>query len=193
MAKKIIFLTSSPRKSSNTNVLVEWAAEAAANCGADIEVVDVASLESRVPGCIACMGCQRHSGFRCMVDDEVQKLLQRIPDFNVVVIATPIYFYGPNAQIKLVLDRWYSMTKPDEDGTPVFAWKNMELALISTAGGSMDDGLALTDKMFRAIAGFADMDYHNLLVPYCPPKPDQIRHDKQWQEKAVAFGKLLAQ
>ena len=192
MGKKILFLTSSPRKSSNTNILVDWASESALFAAADVEIVDVALISYRVPGCIACMGCQQHSGFRCSIEDDVQQLLLKIPEFDVVVIATPVYFYGPNAQIKHILDRWYSLTKPDENGKPKFAKSGMTLALISTAGGSMDDGLAMTEETFSRIAEFVGMKFESLLVPHCPPMPGKIRHNSELEESAREFGKELA-
>lgn len=193
MARKILFLNSSPRMSSNTNIVVEWVAEALAAGGLDIEIVDIAQIYSKVPGCTACMGCQMHKGYLCVIEDDVQRLLARIPEFDAVVFATPIYFFGPNAQLKRVLDRWMCLTKPDEAGNAVFVKKDMVLGLISTAGGELSDGLDIADGSFTSLANFVSLDYHSLLIPNCPYEAGAIHNDQAIKEKARAFAaELLA-
>ncbi|MBN2063258.1 MAG: flavodoxin family protein [Sedimentisphaerales bacterium] len=193
MARKILFLNSSPRMSSNTNIVVEWVAETIAGSGFDVEIVDIAQIYSKVPGCLACMGCQMHKGYLCVIEDDVQKLLARIPEFDAVVFATPIYFFGPNAQLKRVLDRWLSLTKPDESGNAIFVKKDMVLGLISTAGGELSDGLGLANSSFISLANFVGLDYHSLLIPNCPYEAGAIHNDQAIMEKARSFAaELLA-
>ncbi len=113
MGKRIMVLAGSPRENGNTNTVAGWVAAAVKESGADVEVVDVSRLKSKNNGCIACMGCQKPEKFECTVDDEIKPVLARIPDMDVLVFATPTYFLGPTAQMKLVMDRMYSLIKFD--------------------------------------------------------------------------------
>ena len=139
MAKKIMVLCSSPRKDGNTNTVVNWAVEAATEAGAEVETIDVANLNYKVNGCIACMKCQQSEKFECAVADDAQPIIARIPEFDVLVLATPIYFMGPNAQLKLIVDRTFSLFKfnpQTEEITHNLAGKT--LALIATAAGKLN-------------------------------------------------------
>ena len=192
MADKIMILTSSPRKHGNTNTVTQWVIEGAQAAGAKVDCVDVANLKHKVNGCIACFGCQQSEKYECVVEDETAELLKRLLDYETLVFATPVYFFGPNAQLKLVLDRMLSHVKFDpETGEPVLAAQGGTVGLIATAGGEENDGLDLTDQTFRTVAQFGHSRYESLLVPKSPNDPQELAANTELKEKALAFGKLL--
>ena len=115
MADKIMILASSPRKHGNTNTVTQWVIEGAQTAGATVECVDVANLKHKFNGCIACFGCQQSEKYECVVEDETADLLKRLLDYETLVFATPVFFFGPNAQLKLVLDRMLSHVKFDPE------------------------------------------------------------------------------
>ena len=193
MSKRILVLTGSPRKNGNTNTVVKWFTDGARGAGADVEVVDVASLKSKNNGCIACMGCQKSEKYECVVDDEVKPVLKRIPDYDVVVFATPTYFFGPSAQIKLLMDRMYSLIKFDPArGCYTHKLSRLKWALICTAGGDINPGPALVEQTFKTIAGFIGSNCDSLLVPNASMYSDELRHNTALREEAMAFGRKLA-
>lgn len=177
--------------SSNTNIVAEWVAESVTANGFNVEIVDIAQLYSRVPGCTACMGCQMHKSFSCVIEDDVQKLLLRIPEFTAVIFATPIYFFGPNAQLKRVLDRWMCLTKPDESGNPVFVNKQMVLGLIATAGGELSDGLNIADESFTALSNYVGLEYLSLLIPNCPLEAGAVSNEPAIKTNAKNYAREL--
>ncbi|MBF0559799.1 MAG: flavodoxin family protein [Nitrospirae bacterium] len=193
MGRKILVLTGSPRKNGNTNTVVGWFAEGAKEAGADVEVIDTALLKSRNNGCIACLGCQKSDKYECVVEDDVKPVLARIPDFDVLVFATPTYFFGPSAQLKLVIDRMYSLIKFDPtEGNYVHNLGHLKWALICTGGGDIRPGVSLVDKTFKTVAGFIGSECDSLLVSNASMFSDELKQNSEIREQALAFGRKLA-
>ena len=193
MSKKVMVLAGSPRKNGNTNTLVGWFAEGAKEVGADLEIVDVAGLKSKHNGCIACLGCQKSEKFECVVDDEIKPVLARIPEADILVFATPVYFFGPSAQLKLLVDRMYSLLKFDPDKSSYHHnLGHLKIGVIATAGGDIQPGLSLVEQTFRTIAEFTGLSYDSLLVPFASMFSDSIKQNMELREKAVAFGRKLS-
>ncbi len=193
MAKKIMVLSGSPRKNGNTNTAVSWFAEGAKAAGANVEVVDITKLKSTHHGCIACLGCQKSDKYECQVKDEVRPIIAKIPSQDVVVFATPTYFFGPSAQIKSVLDRMYSLIKfnPAKGGYD-HNLGHIKFAIIATAGGGIEPGLKSIESTFQVIAGFTGADFDSFLVPNASMYNENMKEDQGLQERAKTFGKKLA-
>ena len=193
MAKKIMVLSGSPRKNGNTNTVVGWFAEGARQAGADVEVVDITKLKSTHHGCIACLGCQKSDKYECTVKDEVQPVLARIPSADVVVFATPTYFFGPTAQLKSALDRMYSLIKFNgAKGGYDHNLEHVKFGVIATAGGGIQPGLKLIEDTFRSVAGFIGAGFDSFLVPNASTDTDSLKKDLHLQERAKSFGRTLA-
>jgi multimeric flavodoxin WrbA len=193
MGKKMMVLTGSPRKNGNTNTVVEWFVDGAKKSGAEVEVIDVTCLKSRNNGCIACMGCQKSEKYECVVDDDVKPVLAKVPDMDVLVFATPTYFFGPSAQMKLVMDRMYSLIKFDPaKGRYVHKLGHLKWGLICTGGGDINPGLALVEQTFKTVAGFVGAECISLLVPNASMYNDEIKQNTGLREEAIAFGRKLA-
>src|SRR5574337_420733 len=177
MAKKIMVLTGSPRKNGNTNTVVKWFTDGAREAGASVDVIDVAGLKNKFNGCIACTGCQKSEKFECAVDDEVKPVLAKIPSMDVVVFATPTYFFGPSAQLKTLLDRMYSLVKFKSGGDYVSNLDNLTIGLIASAGGGIQPGLQLVHDTFQTIAGFSGAGFDSLLVPNASMYSEDMKQD----------------
>jgi NAD(P)H-dependent FMN reductase len=191
--RSILFLCGSPRAKGNTNTVVEWARQGAAGAGAATEVVDLAPLKFKVNGCVCCMGCQKSDKYECVIADDAQPILARIPSYDAIVFATPVYFFGPTAQLKLVLDRLYSLFKFDRPG-PGFGcvFAHATLGLISTAGDGLDGGLQAVADSFAILSRFTGCKLETLLVPSAPKEPRDLDGNAELRERAVAFGAKLA-
>lgn len=193
MAKKIMVLSGSPRKNGNTNTVVQWFTDGATEAGASVEVIDITKLTSKFHGCIACMGCQKSDKYECVIDDEVKPVVARIPDADVLVFATPTYFFGPTAQMKSLLDRMYSLIKfnPEKGGYDHNLGK-VNVGLIATAGGGIQPGLQFIEDTFKTIAGFTGMGFSSLLVPNAPRETGAIKQDSALRKRATDFGRTIA-
>ena len=99
----IVILNASPRKGGNTAAVLGQMQQYLAPM-ADIDWVDVCSL--RIDGCLACDGC-RDTG-HCTMADDTEAVLQKIDRADVLLFGTPVYWWGMSAQLKAVIDKFYS-------------------------------------------------------------------------------------
>lgn len=99
--KKILILCGSPRKNGNSDILCDQFAKGAKEAGHSIEKVYLKDL--KIGACAACYGCQGTG--HCVQKDDMEALLARIVEADVLVLATPVYFYTMSAQMKTMIDR----------------------------------------------------------------------------------------
>lgn len=193
MAKKIMVLAGSPRKNGNTNTVTGWFVDAAREKGAEVELVDAAQLKYKVNGCTECMGCQQSDKYECVIDDEASPVIARMPQFDALVFATPVFWFGPSAQLKLLLDRTFALIKFDEEtGEPISEnFTGKTLCLIATAGGDQEGGLDLLDSVFRTATVFLHCRYESLLVPFAPHDPQEMADRTDVKEQAVDLAQKL--
>ncbi len=105
MAKKVLVLSASPRKGGNSDLLCDQFVRGAKEAGNQAE--KIFSGDKRINHCIACGACQGNGGM-CVQKDDMADLLDKIIAAGVVVMATPVYFYTMNGQMKTVIDRTYA-------------------------------------------------------------------------------------
>ncbi len=185
-------LFASPEENGNTSLLVKWFIKGAKSKGAKVELVNVAKLKYKVNGCTSCQGCQHSLKYECVIKDEASPIIARVPRADTLVLATPVYFFGPTAQLKLFLDRMYSLFKFERGtGKVRHRLNNMQLCLIASASGGLDHGLSLTEDTFKALARLIGMKFSSLLVPAAGIS-GAIKSNKEIQKKAIALGGKLA-
>ena len=190
MANKILVLSGSPKKDGNTATLVKWFSEGARSKGAEVEIVNTAFLKYKSIGCTSCRTCQKLEAYVCAIDDEAKPVLARMADVDVIVMATPLYFFGPSAQLKLVFDRMFSLYKWDNKAgkmkTPL---KGKTFVLIGSA--FEDVGLDALEKPFIITADYTGMKFESLLVPNAGVSGD-IKDKADIRQAAIALGKKVA-
>ncbi|MDD5686936.1 MAG: flavodoxin family protein [Elusimicrobia bacterium] len=190
MGKKIMILSGSPKKNGNTAILVNWFSEGARSKGADIEIVHTAFLKYKSLGCTSCRKCQKLDKYECVINDDAKSVLARMNEVDVIVMATPLYFFGASAQIKLIFDRMFSLYKWDnEAGTMETRLKNKTLVLIASA--YEDIGLDAVEKPFILTADYTGMKFKSLLVPNAGVSGD-VQKITGIREKAIELGKMVA-
>ena len=102
MSKKVLILSGSPRKGGNSDILCDEFARGAQEAGHEVEKIRVAA--KKVAPCSACYYCRDHGG-ECVHKDDMAEILQKMIDADVLVLASPVYFYSIDAQLKAVIDR----------------------------------------------------------------------------------------
>lgn len=102
---KILILTGSPRKNGNSNTLADNFIKGATEAGHEIIRFDAA--QKKVHPCIACNSCKMNGP--CVFKDDFEFVRQHIIDADMVVFATPMYYFGFSAQLKTVIDRFYAI------------------------------------------------------------------------------------
>jgi len=190
--KKMMILCGSPREKGNTITVVRWVAAAAREGGADVEIVVADKLTYKAYGCTGCMSCQNSDTFRCVIGDDASEVIARIPEQDVLVFATPVYFMGFSAQLKLVIDRMFSLFKihPESiDYAPSLT--DTSLALIATGSGTEDQGMELVVKNMDAIAGFIGAPAKKFLAPEVSLGPSRLYENEKLKARAFEFGTSL--
>ncbi len=103
--KKVLILEGSPRPNGNSCILSEEFARGAEEAGCSVEKVLVA--QKKIAGCLGCDHCQRNNGV-CVHRDDMQEIREKMLAADVIVLASPIYFYSMTGQMKTMIDRTYA-------------------------------------------------------------------------------------
>ncbi|MGA2385020.1 MAG: flavodoxin family protein [Candidatus Bathyarchaeia archaeon] len=98
----VLGLVGSPRRGSNTDLLVSAVLEGASASNHPVDKVYLYDVD--VAPCVDCKACKKGS-FKCAVNDGMQALYPKLEEADVIVFGTPLYWYGPSAKMKLLVDR----------------------------------------------------------------------------------------
>ena len=141
MSKKVLILSGSPRKGGNSDALCDRFMQGAVEAGHEVEKIRVA--EKKIGFCSGCYYCQKSGGV-CAKKDDMPEILQKMIDADVIVLASPVYFYSIDAQLKALIDR------------TVARWtevKDKEFYYIMT---SADDSVEAQERTLECFRGYAD-------------------------------------
>jgi len=98
---KVLIISSSPRKDGNSEVLCDRFAKGALEAGHEVEITTL--RDKRIAPCKACYACmENHS---CVVKDDMAVIFPKLVAADVIVLASPVYFYSVCAQMKAMIDR----------------------------------------------------------------------------------------
>ncbi|MBF0570027.1 MAG: flavodoxin family protein [Candidatus Omnitrophica bacterium] len=190
MSKNILVVSGSPKREGNTATLVSWFADGARAKGANVAVVSAAFLKYKSVGCLSCRSCQTAEKYECVINDDGRKVLNRMAEVDVIVMATPLYFYGPSAQLKVIFDRMFSLYKWDNAaGTMKTPLKGKTFVLIGSA--FEDEGLEAFEKPFSLTASYTGMVFESLLVPNAGVS-GEVKNVSGARDKAFALGQTVA-
>ncbi|WP_319579665.1 NAD(P)H-dependent oxidoreductase [uncultured Methanospirillum sp.] len=102
MSQSVLILSASPRKGGNSDLLCDQFMKGAVESGNHVEKISV--QDKKINFCIGCMTCQTNGG-KCGLNDDMGEILEKMIKADVLVMATPIYFYNMDAQLKVLIDR----------------------------------------------------------------------------------------
>jgi len=105
MSKKVLVLSASPRKGGNSDLLCDQFMFGAKETGNEAEKIFL--RDKQINYCLACDTC-KENGSNCAQKDDMAEVLDKMIAADVIVMATPVYFYTMNAQMKTLIDRTYS-------------------------------------------------------------------------------------
>lgn len=139
MSKSVIVLAGSPRKGGNSDLLCDELMRGARESGHTVQKIYLQEL--KIGSCKACYGC-RGTG-TCVQKDDMKELLDKMIAADVIVLATPVYFYSMDGQMKTMIDR----TLPRY--TEI---QNKEFVFIATAAA----GARAMERTIDSLRGFTD-------------------------------------
>jgi multimeric flavodoxin WrbA len=137
MAKKVLILSASPRKGGNSDLLCDQFLLGAEESGNEAEKIFL--RERKINHCLACGACQSNGG-KCVQKDDMAEVLDKMIAADVIVMATPVYFYSMNGQMKTLIDRTYARYTQIRD---------KEMYFIMAAAVSNKNALQRTLEGFR--------------------------------------------
>jgi len=121
---RILILAGSPRRNGNTDRLVQSFAKGAAENN-QVEVVSV--CDYKVNPCIGCNSCFSREGNRCFQNDDMTAIYEKLSQADILIIASPVYFYGISSQLKAIIDRLHTPLRNS------FGIKKLGLILVGAA------------------------------------------------------------
>ncbi|MCQ2113390.1 MAG: flavodoxin family protein [Bacteroidaceae bacterium] len=107
---RILVLLGSPHANGNTAALVDAFNRGATEAGHEVNVVNVA--KKHINGCLACGYCRGKGEGQCIQDDGMQEVYPLLRKAQIIVFASPIYYFTMSGQIQSAISRIYSMQKP---------------------------------------------------------------------------------
>lgn len=99
--KKVIVISTSLRAHSNSDMLADKFVEGALQAGHEVEKISLIGKDIRF--CHGCLACQKLG--KCVINDDVDGIMQKVLHADVVVWATPIYYFEMSGQMKVLIDR----------------------------------------------------------------------------------------
>jgi multimeric flavodoxin WrbA len=136
MKKNVLIISASPRKGGNSDLLCDRFLEGAKKSGHHAEKIFL--RDKKINFCFACDACKKNGG-TCAQKDDAAGVLEKMIAADVLVLATPVYFYTMNAQMKALIDRTYAKY-------PGLGTKDVYIILAAADGSK--------EAMERTIEGF---------------------------------------
>ena len=172
----ILILSGSPRKGGNTELLVEAFVKGASQKH-HVEVVSV--HDYKVNPCMGCNACFKNENNACIQKDDMCLIYDKMAVADMLVIASPVYFYGLSAQLKAVIDRFHN---PIRD---TYHIKKTALLLVGAASlPELFDGILAQYQL--CLNFFKLEDAGKVMARGCKDKGDVI--DTDYQDEALQLG-----
>lgn len=113
MGKKIVVLNGSPRRKGNTSSLVQAFTEGAQSVGNQVTEFFLSSMD--IHGCKGCFGGGRNPESPCVQKDDMDKIYPVYKEADIVVLASPLYYWSISGQLKCAFDRLFAVAECDEN------------------------------------------------------------------------------
>ena len=154
MGKKIVILNGSPRANGNTKGLIDAFMQGAQEKGHEVVCFDLGRLN--IHGCLGCFGGGKDRLSPCVQKDDMLKIYPEYMAADVVVLASPMYYWGISGQLKCAFDRLFAVAECDEN------YENTKkdcILLMASEGDGIDNSKPVLDY-YQAL--LAHLNWKNL-------------------------------
>lgn len=149
---KILAIQGSPRKNGNTAVLLKHYLLGIEEIHQDAEIKMINLTEKNIQSCMGCDGC-RNSKRKCVIKDDMHELYSDILEADLLILASPIYWWNITAQAKQFIDRFYALNFNNN-------FKGKRFVLLTTYGDEdPNSGTDIIKRMFSDICDYLGMDF----------------------------------
>lgn len=184
MSKTATIILSSPRKGSNSGALAVAMADGLKEVGAQTEIIDLAGLD--VKPCLGCDACQRNGG-KCAQIDGMQTVYPKVRDADVLVLASPVYWFNMSGQLKCFLDRCYAVAMI---GERPFSQKTIAAAMAYGDADPYISGAVNAIRTFQDICAYTGAAWGGCIYGSAMER-DILSKDDVLLEKARELGRCL--
>ncbi len=176
---KIVILMGSPNKNGSTRILVDSFVRGAESSGHTCEVIDV--CRANVHPCIGCVRCGYEGS--CVQKDDVELIRQKLLGADMVVFATPLYYYGMSAQLKTVIDRFCAYNSS-------LNRKHLKSALLAVAWNADDWTFEALEAHYRTLVRYINFEDQGMVLGYGCGSPSMTKRSG-YPEQAYRLGLSL--
>ena len=140
--KKVLIILTSLRGGSNSDILANECAKEAKEAGHNVELLSLKGKDIKY--CIGCLACQRTG--MCVQKDDIADIMAKVKNAEVIVYATPIYYYEMCGQMKTLLDRLNPLYSAD------YLFRDIYY-MIATAAENEESAF---EKAYNGLQGWVD-------------------------------------
>jgi multimeric flavodoxin WrbA len=150
---QVTTLLGSAKKKGNTATVLGWVEEELKSLGHDVERIYLNNKSIR--GCLGCAKCRENPNeIACVQKDDAIAIMGQMISSDVVLFATPIYFWGFSAQIKALIDRGYSLVTNYHKPGHTSLMRGKRIGLLVTGADAYEDNAEGMFTAFDRIVGF---------------------------------------
>jgi multimeric flavodoxin WrbA len=176
---KILGLVGSPRRGSNTDLLVSAILEGTSSNNHLIDKIYLYDFD--IAPCVDCKSCKK-GNFKCAIGDSMQTIYPKLEEADAIVFGAPLYWYGPSAKMKLLIDRLRPFI-----ATKALKGKKAILAIPSEEG---TEACNFTIGMFALSFEYLGIVMAGKLTPKASERAE-IKGQLQTLKEAFELGKAL--
>ena len=148
MSKNIVILNGSPRRNGNTSALVRAFTEGAESAGHAVTEFFLDSME--IHGCNGCFGGHSSRECPCVQADDMNRIYPAVKNCDVIVLATPLYYWNMSGQLRTAVDRLFALE--EGDGNLLRGHDRACALLMAAEGHDFEDVLSYFDHLMKHLS-----------------------------------------
>lgn len=180
-SRTVLGIVGSPRRNGNTEILVDEVLAAAEEHGAIAHKVILSKMD--IGPCRACDACRKTG--KCVQKDDMEELVTKMKNSDVLVLGTPVYWWGPTGQFKAFLDRWYGV---HDQGI----FKEKETVLVIPLEDTTESSYNPILNMFKGIMDYLHMNHVATVLAPGVLEKGAVRDHQEFIDNAREIGTKLA-
>ena len=176
---RIVVLEGSPNRHGSSNMLADCFRQGAEEAGHTVEIIDAAHADIH-----PCTGCI-HCGYEgpCVQKDDMEQLRRRILEADMLVLVTPLYYYGMSAQLKTLIDRFCAFNSSIQR-------KHMKSALLAAAWNSDSWTFEALGSHYKTLVRYLGLQDMGMVLGKGCGSPAMTKHSP-YTQRAYELGNRL--
>ena len=177
MAKKVLVISTSMRNNANSDILADEFIKGAIAGGSDAQKITL--KDKKIAFCKGCLSCANTK--KCVIDDDVTEIFEKIKEVDVVVWATPVYYYAMSGQMKTLIDRLNPLYVSD--------YKFRDIYLIATAAEPDESAI---DGTIKGVEGWieclSNTRLKGVIKAVGVSSPNEVKQHQNYLKEAYQTG-----